>query len=72
MREARKGSIGIENFGVASAILADVEPGFQPSGKTAAAKMTPAKPAVGASQSGRQDAALYGRLEARHYRRFTS
>jgi hypothetical protein len=28
---------------VASAILADVEPGFQPGGKTAAAKIIPVK-----------------------------
>jgi hypothetical protein len=53
---------------VASAILADVEPGFQPGGKNATAK--PEYFWKSLPKSGRQDAALYGRLEAcRHYRR---
>ncbi len=49
---------------VASAILADVEPGFQPGGKTVAGEKLPVK-SEGLSHagrlSGRQDAALHGR-----------
>jgi hypothetical protein len=59
-----------KSLSLRTAILADVEPGFQRGGKGAATKTIP----VGASLfrslsagSGRQDAALYGRPEARRH-----
>ncbi len=54
---------------VASAILADVEPGFQPGGRDLGAATDAIIPTVlpDGRFSGRQDAALYGRPEARRY-----
>jgi hypothetical protein len=60
---------------VVSAILDDVEPGFQPGGKCAAAKSIPTKPDLfqsSSTESGRQDAALYGRQDACRHNSQTS
>jgi len=54
---------------VASAILADVEPGFQPGARDLGAAPHSITPTILPDEdfSGRQDAALYGRPEARRY-----